>query len=79
LGECLSRIKRRGDRFIPMKNRRSIATNYQTENEAFTPEIAEHCAGIYSELSQAGALIPQMILHSGDLQVDRLWCSCRAE
>ena len=35
------------------------AIRLQTEIEAFTPEIAEHYADIYSELSQAGALIPQ--------------------
>ena len=35
------------------------AIRLQTEIEAFTPEIAEHYADIYSELSQAGAPIPQ--------------------
>jgi predicted nucleic acid-binding protein len=35
------------------------AIRLQTEIEAFTPEIAEHYADIYSELSRAGALIPQ--------------------
>ena len=35
------------------------AIRLQTEIEAFTPEIAEHYADIYSELSQAGSLIPQ--------------------
>jgi len=27
--------------------------------EPFTPEIAEHCANIFSELSEKGRLIPQ--------------------
>ncbi len=31
----------------------------QTEIEAFTPEIAEHYADIYAELSETGSLIPQ--------------------
>ena len=35
------------------------AIRLQTEIEAFTPEIAEHYADIYSELSQADSLIPQ--------------------
>ena len=35
------------------------AIRLQTEIEAFTPEIAEHYADIYAELSQTGSLIPQ--------------------
>ena len=35
------------------------AIRLQTEIEAFTPEIAEHYADIYAELSLAGSLIPQ--------------------
>lgn len=35
------------------------AIRLQTEIEAFTPEIAEHYADIYAELSQSGSLIPQ--------------------
>jgi predicted nucleic acid-binding protein len=35
------------------------AIRLQTEIVEFTPEIAEHYADIYSELSQAGSLIPQ--------------------
>ena len=35
------------------------AIRLQTEIEPFTPEIAEHRADIYAELSQSGSLIPQ--------------------
>ena len=35
------------------------AIRQQTEIEAFTPDIAEHYADIYAELSQLGSLIPQ--------------------
>jgi len=35
------------------------AIRLQTEIEAFTPEVAEHYADIYAELSQTGSLIPQ--------------------
>lgn len=35
------------------------AIRLQAEIEAFTPEIAEHYADIYAELSEAGSLIPQ--------------------
>ena len=35
------------------------AIRRQTEIEPFTPEIAEHYADIYAELSIRGALIPQ--------------------
>lgn len=35
------------------------AIRLRAEIEAFTPEIAEHYADIYAELSQTGALIPQ--------------------
>jgi predicted nucleic acid-binding protein len=35
------------------------AIRLQTEIETFTPEIAEHYADIYVELSQTGSLIPQ--------------------
>lgn len=35
------------------------AIRLQTEIEPFTPEIAEHYADIYAELSQIGLLIPQ--------------------
>lgn len=35
------------------------AIRLQTEIEPFTPEIAEHYADIYAELSSTGALIPQ--------------------
>lgn len=35
------------------------AIRLQTDIEAFTPEIAEHYADIYAELSEAGSQIPQ--------------------
>ena len=35
------------------------AIRLQTEIEAFTPEIAEHYADIYTELSKTESLIPQ--------------------
>jgi len=35
------------------------AIRLQTEVEPFTPEIAEHYADIYAELSHAGSLVPQ--------------------
>ena len=35
------------------------AIRWQTKVEAFTPEMAEHYADIYAELTGSGALIPQ--------------------